>query len=94
MLLQNRQTQFSIPHTSTCIIRTSGDIHDGDVISVVSPVFASTDFQSGSIKMTEEFDVPIRITNESRILYDTGEERRATLVCDDNDVFHMYVRIP
>lgn len=92
MLLQNRQTQFNIPHTSTCIIRTTGDIHDGDVISVVSPVFASTDFKSGSIKMTETFDVPCVILTESRVLPD-AENRRATLVCDDNDVFNMYVRI-
>lgn len=93
MLLTNRQMNLSIPHTSTCIIRTTGTIEDGATVSVVSPVFASTDFQSGSIKMTETFDVPIRILNVDRKIENPDGAYQATLVCDDNDVFHMYVRV-
>ena len=93
MLLSNRRLQISIPHTSTCIVRTIGTIHDGDIVTVVSPVFASTDFQSGSIKMTETFDVPIRILNVDRKIEGSSGSFQATLVCDDNDVFNMYVRV-
>ena len=71
MLAENRPLKISIPHTSTCIIRTSGDVQDGDTVSVVSPVFSSTDFQTGSIVMTETFDVPIRILNDEKRPYRT-----------------------
>lgn len=92
MLAENRQLKISIPHTSTCIIRTSGDVQDGDTITIVSPIFSSTDFQSGSIKMTETFNVPIRIFNEEKRLSLSGNEQ-GTLVCDDNDIFNMYVKV-
>lgn len=93
MLLQNRNMKIVIPHTSTCVIRTKGTIHNGDVVSIVSPVFASTDFQSGSIEMTETFQLPIKILTESREVVNANGEYRAELVCDDNDVFNMYVRV-
>ena len=75
------------------MIRTTGTIHDGDTVSIVSPIFASTDFQSGSIEMTEAFDLPIRILTESREISNVNGNYHATLVCDDNDVFNMYVRV-
>ena len=93
MLLQNRQLSFKVPHTSTCIIRTQGRINDGDVVEIISPVFASADFQTGSITTTETFNVPIRILTESRFIENPDASYEATLVCDDNDVFNMYVRI-
>ena len=92
MLLQNRDMRVTIPHTSMCIIRTKGTIRDGDSVLVVSPVFASIHYQSGSIEMTEGFMVPIRILTAERLINSDGEYR-ATLVCDDNDVFQMYVRV-
>ncbi len=93
MLLQNRKLNFKVPHTSTCIVKTTGVIQDGDVIDVVSPVFASVDFRSGSIETTESFKVPIVILNESRSFDNSTGDVHATLVCDDNDIFHMYVRV-
>lgn len=42
--------------------------------------------------MTEGFMVPIRILTAERLINSDGEYR-ATLVCDDNDVFQMYVRV-
>jgi hypothetical protein len=94
MLLQNRQLTFKVPHTSTCIIRTRGHINDGDIVEVVSPVFASANFQTGSITMTETFNVPIRILTESRFIdNDDDVDTQASLVCDDNDIFNMYVRV-
>lgn len=92
MLLQNRDMRVTIPHTSTCIIRTKGVINDGDTILIISPVFASINFQSGSIEMTEGFEAPIRILTANRSIVSDGSYR-ATLVCDDNDVFQMYVRV-
>jgi hypothetical protein len=93
MLLQNRQMSFKVPHTSTCIIRTRGHINDGDMVEIVSPVFASANFQTGSITMTETFNFPIRILTESRSVENPDANLHATLVCDDNDIFNMYVRV-
>ncbi len=93
MLLQNRDMTISIPHTSQCIIRTRDTIKDGDTVEIVSPVFSSVNYQSGSIEMTETFKLPIRILNESRMISNPNDNYEATLVCDDNDVFHMYVRV-
>jgi hypothetical protein len=44
------------------------------------------------MNMSERFNVPIRILNESRSIENNGIIT-GTLVCDDNDVFGMYVRI-
>ena len=93
MLLQNRDMRISIPHTSTCVIRTKGTIHDGDTIELVSPVFSSVNYQSGSIELSETFHLPIRILTESRMIENPDGNCQATLVCDDDDVFNMYVRI-
>jgi len=93
MLLQNRQLSFKVPHTSTCIIKTRGHINDGDIVEIISPVFASANFQTGSITMTESFNFPIRILTESRSVENPNADMQATLVCDDNDVFNMYVRV-
>lgn len=93
MLLQNRDMTISIPHTSTCIIRTRDTIKDGDIVEIVSPVFSSVNYQSGSIELTELFKLPIRILNESRMIQNPQGDCKATLVCDDNDIFHMYVRV-
>jgi len=93
MLLQNRQMSFKVPHTSTCIIKSRGHIEDGDIVEIVSPVFASANFQTGSITTTESFSAPIRILTESRCIENQDANMQATLVCDDNDVFNMYVRV-
>lgn len=93
MLLQNRDMTIKVPHTSTCIIKTRGHINDGDIVEIISPVFASANFQTGSITMTESFNFPIRILTESRFVENPNADMQATLVCDDNDVFNMYVRV-
>lgn len=44
--------------------------------------------------MTETFNVPIRILTESRFIDNDGDvDTQAILVCDDNDIFNMYVRV-
>lgn len=93
MILSYRNEKFTIPHTSTCIIHTPGIISNGDIVTVTSPVFASTNFTSKAINMSDRFDVPIRFTNDQVHITNDGGELRGTLVCDDNDVFNMYVRI-
>ena len=90
MLLSYRNDSFKVPHTSTCIIHTTGIINDGDVIEVTSPIFASTSFSSRAINMSDRFNVVARVSSGSVVNTDNME---GTLVCDDNDVFNMYVRI-
>ena len=94
MLLQNRDMTIKVPHTSTCIIKTKRElIQNGEIIEVVSPIFSSVDFQSGSIMTTETFQVPIHILTKERTIENPNGDCKATLVCDDNDIFHMYVRV-
>jgi hypothetical protein len=92
MILSYRNDKFSIPHTSTCVIHTQGVIKDGDSVTVTSPIFASTNFTSKSINMSDRFNVPIRILNDNGYITNDGEYY-ATLVCNDNDVFNMFVRV-
>ena len=83
-----------IPHTSTCIVHTTGTINDGDEIIVSSPLFSSQVFQSYATILSDKFKVKIRILNESKsIVINNDETIQATLVCDDNNVFDMYVRV-
>ena len=83
-----------IPHTSTCIIHTSGIINDGDEVTVSSPLFSSQIFQSYATILSDKFKVKIHIFNESKsIVINDDETIQATLVCDDNNIFDMYVRM-
>ena len=95
MLLSRKTDSFGIPHTSTCVIHTTGVINDGDTIEVTSPVFSSINFTSKAINMSDSFKVPVRILNEDRQVTNNEEDGSyyGTLVCDDDDVFGMYVRI-
>lgn len=90
MLLSYRNDTFIVPHTSACVIHTKGTINDGDIIEVTSPVFASTSFLSRAVNMSDRFNVVARVASGSVI---NDGEMKAVLVCDDNDVFSMYVRI-
>lgn len=91
-MLSSRQLNVVIPETSKCIIKTEGELRDGDIVSVISPVFASTDLQSGSIVMTEAFDVPINIDNEEHKIVGDGN-LEGILESHDNDVFNMTVSV-
>jgi len=90
MLLQYYQNDYSIPHTSKCHLKTSGLVYNEGQVTITSPVFSSIDYNSKSLRLSSEFTVPIRLTQESIVL--TGDEN-AVLVCDDNDVFGMYVKL-
>ena len=90
MILSYRQSTYRVPHTSKCIIHTTGTIRDGDTISVTSPVFSSINY----INTTETFNVTARVTNEDGVINDQADGSfYGTLVCDDDDIFNMYVRI-
>lgn len=93
MLLSYRADSFTVPHTSTCIIRTTGVINDGDMIEVTSPVFASTNFSSRAINMKDSFSVIARVSSGSVVNDKPDGTFKGILVCDDDDVFNMYVRI-
>lgn len=59
---------------------------------MISPIFASADFQSGSIVTTETFDVPVYIDNDDHKIVSDGN-LEAALECQDNDVFNMRVTV-
>lgn len=92
MLLSYRQNTFAVPHTSTCFIRTVGKIYDGDIVEVISPIFTSINFTSRMLNLSETFDIRIRITNDDGFI-ENEKEYKGTLVCDDNDTLHMYVKV-
>lgn len=91
MILSNRMDEFVVPHTSTCMIKTKGVINDGDMITVVSPSFASYDMITGIRITSETFNVPIKIMNESKQITSDGINTKGTLVSNDNDTLNMYV---
>ena len=95
MVLSFRQSTYHVPHTSKCIIHTTGTIRDGDMISVTSPVFSSINYTSGAINTTEAFNVTVRVFTESKIFNNSLKDGECfgTLVCDDDDIFNMYVRL-
>ena len=91
MLLSLNKDDFIIPHTSSCIIHTKGVINDGDTVSVSSVIFSSTRFISRAVAIDETFDVTARVLSGKSVT--SNGSLVGTLVCDDNDVFNMYVRI-
>ena len=93
MLLSYRNDSFTVPHTSTCVIHTTGTINDGDVIEVTSPVFASTSFSTRAVNMSDRFNVIARVPSGKIKNNAIDDLFTGILVCDDNDVFNMYVRI-
>lgn len=93
MLLSYRNDSFTVPHTSTCVIHTTGTINDGDVIEVTSLVFASTSFSTHAVNMSDRFNVIARVPSGKIKNNTTDGSFTGILVCDDNDVFNMYVRI-
>ena len=91
MLLSLNKDDFIIPHTSSCIIHTKGVINDGDTVSVSSVIFSSTEYSSRAVNIGDTFTVTARVLSSESVFSDGNLE--AVLVCDDNDVFNMYVRI-
>jgi len=90
MLLQYYPINYNIPHTSVCRIKSEGTFEDGDMVTVTSPIFSSIDFTSNQFQLSSGFEALLRITNPVTIP-SCGMD--GILVCDDNDVFNMYVKI-
>jgi len=91
MLLQNRPIKdLLIPHSSRCYITNRGIINDGDIISVISPLFSSMDYSSRAVQLSESFDVVFR-TSETGGINITDEDNEAVLNSEDQDINHMYV---
>lgn len=90
MLLQHYPVKFHIPQTSTCHIISQGIFNNGDYINITSPVFSSIDFTSNQFQLSTGLSVKLETDTEIEI----GEDGLdATLVCFDNDIFNMYVKI-
>ena len=88
-----KEDEFVVPHTSTCVIRTIGMLRDSDIVLVTSPIFTSTNFTSKDINMSDSFKVPLKLSNNTLSVDNTKGDLKATLVCDDNDIFNMYIKI-
>ena len=91
MLLQYYPIQYNIPHTSTCHITTEGTIENGSMVTVTSPIFSSIDFTSNQFYLSSGLEVKLQSKQGSIVVPEGG--MNATLVCDDDDIFNMYVRI-
>lgn len=91
MLLHNRSlTDLLIPRSSKCYITNRGVIKDGDVISVISPIFSSMDYSSRAVQLSESFDVVFRTSNEEGINI-TDDNNEAVLNSEDQDIDNLYV---
>jgi hypothetical protein len=88
MLLSYRNDSFTVPHTSVCEIVTRGEINDGDIIEIRSPVFSSANGTTRAYTTSDTLNVIARVPNGT-----ITDPSIGTLVCDDNDIFRMYVRI-
>ena len=91
MLLQYYPIQYNIPQTSTCHIITEGTIENGSMITITSPIFSSIDFTSNQFYLSSGLEVKLQSKQESIVVPEGGMD--AILVCDDHDIFNMYVRI-
>ena len=91
MILSNRVSKFTVPHTSKCIVYTTGIIKDGDTVEISSPIFPSFDFITNALNSSTRFNVKIKINNPNGYI-ENDDKFEATLVCDDNDTVNMYVR--
>lgn len=92
MLLTYKTSTTQIPMTSTCIVNTKGRICDGNIVTVSSPIFPSINFSSGPLNVSETFQVPFFISNDNGYIDNPKGELHATLVCNDGDIFNMYVK--
>ena len=93
MLLQNKALRAAlIPLNSKCYINNRGLIKDGDIISVVSPIFSSINYSTKKIKLDDSFDVVFKTDNINGILIDDNNNE-AFLNCKDQDILNMYVTI-
>ena len=91
MVLSYRKEDYSIPFTSECIIQSSKEVNDGDMITIIASLFSSVDFSSGAVKTSETLEVPIRICDGKPKRVSIGQS--ATLNCSDDDIANMYVTL-
>lgn len=90
MLLHNRSlTDLLIPRSSKCYITNRGDIHDGDVISVISPIFSSMDYSSRAVQLSESLNAVFHTIKDSVTITDDNNE--AYLCSEDQDINNLYV---
>jgi hypothetical protein len=61
------------------------------MIEVSSVVFSSTEYSARAVNISDTFTVTARVLSGNTVISDGN--LKGILVCDDNDVFNMYVRI-
>lgn len=96
MILSYRPDDYTIPYKSTCVLYIGNDeIHNGDLVTITSPIFASIDFISKSINTSDRFKVPIRLNSDEVIAIKKIDNNTMTayLYCNDSDPFNMHVEL-
>lgn len=93
MLLSYRDDLYEIPYKSTCILHTTGTIHNGDMVTITSPIFSSIDFLSKSINTSDRFEIPIHLNSDEIIINEDEKIKNALLFCNDNDPITMHVEL-
>lgn len=95
LLTKNDMTAFHIPQRSKCTIATIGEIKDGDMVEIISPIFSSINFVKKEINTSSFLTVRVEMegADSNRVISSDGNNIEGTLVCEDNDVFGMYVEI-
>lgn len=78
-----------IPKSSKCYITNRGVIKDGDVISVISPIFSSMDYSSRAVQLSESLNAVFHTIKESVVITDGNNE--AYLCSEDQDINNLYV---
>lgn len=78
-----------IPKSSKCYITNRGDIHDGDIISVISPIFSSMDYSSRAVHLSESLNAVFHTIKDSVTITDDNNE--AYLCSEDQDINNLYV---
>jgi len=91
MLLQNKGLrQVLIPVSSKCYINNRGLIKNGDIISVISPIFSSINYSSKAVNLDNTFEVIFKTNNPNGVII-TDENNEAFLNADDQDVNNLFV---
>lgn len=91
MLLQGKGLrEVLIPLSSKCYINNRGVIRNGDIISVMSPIFSSINYSSGAINLDESFNVRFKTDKENGVEI-TDDNYEAYLNSEDQDIDHLYV---
>lgn len=84
---------IQIPRTSRCVIVTQGEIHDGDIVEVLSPLFTSHNYTSKLVQISDSFKIMVQFKNKECKYIINNSTIEGTIVCEDNSLssLELYV---